>query len=183
MKAKTPEARTDLLAQAQRKAGELDGSAQEIAAAKQGFDAKKAEQIRLAGEHNAASRVASNGTTTGGAADNVVAGADNAVSPGRSYGTFREEAAEVGMRNADTVSISRKPASLKVDDVVKTNPKIRDRITELGRMKGPDGAPALTETKQSFINGILNNADAAKREELIKKIADEGWDSVRRSCN
>ncbi len=183
MKSKTKEQRDALLAQAQSKADELDDSVENIARAKSSFDAEQAEKIRLAKQSdNATGSSVVNNSSNGTSGTNVANNADNAVSPGRNYGNYTEDAARTGTRNTDTVTLSRKPASLKVDDVVKANPKIRERVTELSNMKGPNGV-RVSETQQSFVQGILNNADAATREKLIKKIADDGWDSIRRSCN
>jgi len=188
MKATDDATKTRLLEDAKAQAAKLDDSVDEIARAKGTFDAEQAERIRLASQADEAGNTAmANAATNGGAADNVAVNgsvADNAVSPGRNYGDFTEEAATTGMRNARTSGArTRKPATLTVDDVVKANPKIRDRVKDLGTLRGPNGSQ-MSDAQQSFARGILNNIDdVAQREALIKKIADDGWDSVRRTCN
>lgn len=195
MKATDDATRTRLLDDAKRQADQLDDSRAAIAKAKVDHDnairlraRDEAEQARLARNSDEANNGAVvNNTTNGSTADNAVnpqhSTANNSdVSPGRSYGDVRESAANSGITNnlRGTVS-SRKPATLS-DDIVRLNPRISERVDDLATLRSPGGAQ-MSDAQQSFARGILNNIDdAAQREALIKKIADDGWDSLRRSC-
>lgn len=125
------------------------------------------------------------GSTSTNVADNAddFAKLDDTVNPGRNFENQREVAARTGMRNSRNANeysnISRKVASKQ--DWLTGNSKMMEKMDDLGKLKGGNGQ-MMTETQQSYARAIMNNADESQRAEMMKKIIDDGWDSLRRSC-